>query len=142
MKPLKPLEAPGSAVIAIVDDDPDEVLLAHRLFKKSALKNELLTFNHGEDFLGYLDNAARQPERIPAVVLMDVRMPDMNGFEVVRRMQEIGPFEESPQVIMMSNSNDPADSAQAEQAGVYFQIKPDSCDEYIEFLNSLAPVEA
>lgn len=142
MNRSKPVQAPSSATIAIVDDDPDEVLLAHRLFKKSMLQNELLTFHHGEEFLSYLSEVAQRPECIPAMVIMDVRMPNMNGFEVVRRMRELGPYEDAPQVIMMSNSNDPADSVQAEQVGVQLQIKPDTCGEYIEFLNSLAPVEA
>lgn len=125
--------------IIMVDDDEMEFTIAERYLKKSKLKNKLLTFQGGQPFLDYMQGVKSGEHRIPALVLLDVRMPAMNGFETLRRLRADPAFEDVPIMMMFSNSDLENDVELASELGAdYYQVKPQSGDEYVAFLNSLA----
>jgi two-component system response regulator len=106
--------------------------------EKSKLKNPLISFNSGPDFLKYLESVKKGIKPIPALVLLDLRMPLMDGFQVLSEVREVPMFDEIPIMIIFSNSNDEADIKKAKELRANgYQIKPSGSEEYIRFFNSL-----
>lgn len=74
---------------------------------------------------------------MPALVLLDLNMPGMNGLDVLEATRKQPEFAELPVFCMLTSSSDPNDRQRAERAGVSgFFTKPDDLQAYIEFFNS------
>ena len=79
----------GSApAILIVDDSSDDVLLLKRAFKKTGVANPIHCVKSGREAIAYLKGVAPFEDRgknpIPSVILLDLQMPDGDGFEVLQ----------------------------------------------------------
>ncbi len=76
--------------ILLVEDNPDDVELTLRALKKANILNEVVLARDGAEALDYLlgtdDDTAEQP-RPPAIVLLDLKLPKIDGLEVLRRMR-------------------------------------------------------
>ena len=125
--------------IVVVDDeelDFESIARGHRL---SSLANPLRHFLDGQSFLDYLDAVKRGEATMPALVLMDVNMPGMDGFEVTATMRRDARFRDVPVVSMLSSSTDRRDLARADAAGAdAYLVKPFDPKVYVEFFSSLA----
>jgi len=130
--------ADTSRPIIMVDDAPLEYELVERAFSRSILQNPLMHFPKGEEFLTYLRTAYENNQVLPALILMDINMPEMTGFEVLKSMRGDSRFKKIPTVLMMSSSTDPQDVERSVEAGAdgYF-VKRYKPSEYTEFFNSL-----
>lgn len=77
--------------ILLVEDNPDDVTLTLRAFKKNNILNEVVVANDGLEALDYLFGtgkyAGRDTSIMPAIVLLDLKMPKLGGMEVLRRMR-------------------------------------------------------
>ncbi len=72
--------------ILLVEDNPNDRILTQRAFKKSNLGNDLVTVNDGEEALHYLlgtDDVEPQP--LPILVLLDLKLPKVDGLEVLKK---------------------------------------------------------
>jgi two-component system, response regulator len=110
--------------LLIVDDDPDHLDLSRRLLEKANAKNPIVTLPGGTEAVAYLSEAcALRAEGLPAIVFLDIKMPAMDGFAVlrwIRRNKELADVK----VIMLSSSDDPNDAKRAADHGaVGFLIK-------------------
>ncbi|MFN3240721.1 MAG: response regulator [Planctomycetota bacterium] len=124
--------------LVFVDDDDVELMLIERYLRSSRVQNPLRTFSSGEALIEYLQAIAGQTDRYPSLVLLDVRMPTMDGFEVVEAVRAMPAFTELPMVVMFSNSDRPADRERADQVGADgYVVKPSDGAEYVRFLDSL-----
>ena len=128
-----------SCPIIMVDDAELEFELVQRSYGRSERENPLMYFSNGPDFLNYLRAAHDNNEVLPALILMDINMPEMTGFQVLEEMRADFRFEDIPTVLMLSSSNDPLDMERSVTAGAngYF-VKRYKPSEYTEFFNSLA----
>jgi CheY-like chemotaxis protein len=74
--------------ILIVDDSSDDVLLLKRAFKKTGVANPIHCVNSGHEAIAYLQGIApfedRNKHPLPSVILLDLQMPDGDGFEVLQ----------------------------------------------------------
>jgi CheY-like chemotaxis protein len=128
--------------LVFVDDDDVELMLIERYLRSSRVQNPLRTFSSGEALIEYLQAIAGQTDRYPSLVLLDVRMPTMDGFEVVEAVRAMPAFTELPMVVMFSNSDRPADRERADQVGADgYVVKPSDGAEYVRFLDSLVAGE-
>lgn len=124
--------------LVFIDDDPTELLLARKYLERSGLDVPMLEFTAGEDFLEHIDRAVAGEEPMPLVALVDVRMPSMNGFEVVEQLRSRGVAGPPPRVLMFSNSDDPADIDRAKRCGADdYVVKPDNGEAFVGLLQSL-----
>jgi two-component system response regulator len=118
--------------ILLVDDNPDDVTLTLRAFKKNNIKNKIIVANDGLAALDLLlppDDAT--PLR-PAIVLLDLNMPRMNGLEVLRRMRSDTLTQLLP-VIVLTTSNEDRDIAESYRFGANsFVRKPVTFQEFLE----------
>ena len=78
-------------IILLVEDNPDDIDLTLRAFKKNNILNEIIVVRDGAEAIDYLmglNNFAQRDRNImPALILLDLKLPKVNGLEVLRRLR-------------------------------------------------------
>ena len=124
----------------MVDDNAGDIVLARRCFDASRLRNPWLSFTSGKQLLDYLKTVKGGTSPMPAIVLLDLNMPVMNGFEVLATVRGDEFFRTLPIFCMLTSSSNPMEMERAQKLGASgFVTKPGNMNNYIEFFNSLAP---
>lgn len=97
-------------LILLVEDNPDDEALAIRALKKSNLANEIAVARDGVEALDFLfcegGYADRDPHDIPVVILLDLKLPKVDGLEVLKRIKSDERTRRLPVVIMTSSSEE------------------------------------
>jgi len=104
--------------IVLVDDDESHVLVAKRAIQRSQLEAEVHTVSTGGEALELLGLAAESApaERRVAVVMLDLGLPDMSGWDVLGRIRKHPRMRTLP-VVLVSSSNRPEDVDRGYEAG-------------------------
>ena len=89
-------------VILLVEDNPDDEKLAVRALKQGNIANEIVVARNGEEALNLLFNL----NPLPSVVLLDLKLPKIDGLEVLRRIRNHPTTRLLPVVILTSSSED------------------------------------
>lgn len=90
--------------ILLVEDNQNDRLLMRRAFGKANLVNELAEVNDGEAALTYLFGSEdRAPMPLPALVLLDLKLPKVDGIEVLRRIRSENRTQTLPVVVLTSS---------------------------------------
>lgn len=99
--------APHEITILMVDDDPEDVFLTEHAFKKGKLANDFRSVSNGQQMLDYLRNEGEyaDPDAFPRphIVLLDINMPVMNGFEALSEVRSDERIADVPVVIMTTS---------------------------------------
>jgi len=94
-------------VILLVEDNPDDAALTLRAFRKSNVLDQVVLARDGVEALDYLfatgSHAGRDPRAIPQLMLLDLKLPRMDGLEVLRRMRADERTRLVPVVILTSS---------------------------------------
>jgi len=97
-------------VILLVEDNPDDEALTLRALKKNNIKNEVVVAHDGAEALDYLfgtgKHAARNMDVLPQVVLLDLKLPKVEGLEVLRRVRADKRTKLLPVVILTSSNEE------------------------------------
>jgi len=97
-------------VVLLVEDNPDDVDLTLRAFRKSNLLNEVVVTKDGVEALDYLFGAGayagRDTSVPPQVVLLDLKLPRLNGLEVLRRLRADERTQLLPVVVLTTSSEE------------------------------------
>jgi len=127
-------------ILAAEDEETDRFILK-LAFERAHLPIPLLTVNDGAECLDYLNGVGQFANRtlhpLPALLLLDLKMPRMHGFEVLGWLATQPEFKDLPAVVLSSSSDD-SDIQKARQLGArdYF-VKPQSLDELVRILQQL-----
>lgn len=137
------MEAPAgrTAVILLVEDDPDDQELTKRAFRSSRLRNELRIVNDGEEALDYLYRRGcfRSPETSPrpSLILLDLNMPRLDGRAVLRRLKDDPALRRIPVVILTTSSLE-EDVLRSYELGVNSYVtKPDRMEGFFQAIRDL-----
>ena len=99
-----------SKTILLVEDNPSDVALTRRAFERSHVSNDVVVAEDGQEALDYLfctgAHASRDPTEMPAVVLLDLKLPKLDGFEVLRRLRADERTRRLPVVVLTSSSEE------------------------------------
>ncbi|MHB8881075.1 MAG: response regulator [Thermodesulfovibrionales bacterium] len=99
-----------SKIILLVEDNPDDVTLTLRALKKSNIMNEVIVVGNGVEAVDYLFGsgafAGRNTSIMPQVILLDLKMPKMDGLEVLHRIRADERTKLLPVVILTTSSED------------------------------------
>ncbi len=94
-------------VILLVEDNADDEALTLRAFEKCHITNQLVVVRDGQEALDYLFAAGKYAHRegcdLPAVILLDLKLPKLDGLEVLRRLRADPRTKLSPVVILTSS---------------------------------------
>lgn len=94
-------------VILLVEDNPDDVELTLRALSKNNITNEVVVVRDGVEALDYLFGAGKHSGRdasaVPAVILLDLKLPKVGGLEVLRRLRSDSRTRLVPVVILTSS---------------------------------------
>lgn len=100
------MSLPPPAVL-LVEDDPDDEELTLLELKRAQLQNPVNVARDGQEALDYLlGNGDRLPEPVPAVILLDLKLPRIGGLEVLRRVRAAERTRRAPVVILTSSRED------------------------------------
>ncbi len=96
--------------ILLVEDNADDEELTRRALKKNKIMNELIVARDGAEVLGYLlgdgDHAGHNKDSLPSVILLDLKLPKIDGIEVLRRLRENEKTAHVPVVILTSSEEE------------------------------------
>ena len=93
--------------ILLVEDNPDDEELVIRSLRKANIANEVAVARDGAEAIEYLYGAGRSPaDELPAVVLLDLKLPKIGGHEVLRRIRQEELTRRMPVVILTSSSEE------------------------------------
>ena len=128
-------------MILLVEDNADEELFVLRALKKNGIANRVSVVRDGEEALDFLfcanAHAGRDPNDMPQLVLLDIKLPKIDGLEVLRRIRAEKRTSLVP-VVMLTSSKEPEDRVKAYQAGANSYIrKPIDFSEFIESVGLL-----
>jgi len=97
-------------VILLVEDDPDDEALTLRALEKNHIKNEVVVARDGVEALNYLfatgAYAGRDTSVMPQVILLDLKLPKLDGLEVLRRIRADARTKLLPVVILTSSNEE------------------------------------
>ena len=118
----------GNQVILLVDDNPDDVALIKRAFERAGLRHHIQSLSSGMDAIGYLKGEPPYTFRVrnplPDLVLLDIKMPATDGFEVLRWIRQQKHFSDLC-VVMLTSSDEIRDVNLAYKLGATsFLVKP------------------
>ena len=128
-------------VILLVEDNPSDIGLTKRAFEKNRIQNKLVVAEDGQEALDYLFGAGayagRDTSEMPAVVLMDLKLPKVDGLEALRRIRAHDLTKRLPVVILTSSRED-QDVAMSYDLGANSYIrKPVDFQQFAEAVRTL-----
>ncbi len=129
-------------VILVADDDPDDVFLLSRAFLTAGLPHRVLHVRDGQEAISYLAGEQNYVDRfrfpLPALLVLDLKLPRRNGFDVVSWVREQEKFQDLP-IAVISSSEKPEDLQRAKQLGADdYRIKPAGLPGWVTIVKDLA----
>jgi CheY-like chemotaxis protein len=127
--------------ILLVEDTPDDAELTVMALKQSGLLNEVVIAEDGLEALDYLFGegryAGRDPMNAPALVLLDIKMPRLDGIEVLQRLRADRRTHLLP-IVMLTTSTEDVDLIRSYESGANAYVrKPVSLHEFHEAVRQL-----
>lgn len=124
--------------ILLVEDNPNDRLLTERAFKKSNLGNELVMVNDGEEALAYLFGTPdSEPQLLPVLMLLDLKLPKVDGLEVLERIRSDERTRLLP-VVILTSSKEQDDLIRSYKLGVNSYVrKPVDFNEFVGVVQQL-----
>jgi CheY-like chemotaxis protein len=126
--------------ILLVEDNPRDLELALIALEKSQLANEVIVHRDGAEALDYLMRRGAyegRPEGNPAVMLLDLKLPKVDGLEVLKAIRETPELRSIP-VVMLTSSNEEPDLQQAYAQGVNaYVVKPVEFKAFVSAISDL-----
>jgi CheY-like chemotaxis protein len=122
--------------ILLVEDNPMDVDLALRAFRRRRLTNPVEVARDGEEALGWIARWEKG-EAPPAVILLDLKLPRVDGLEVLRQLKAHPEFRSVP-VVVLTTSKESHDVKRAYELGVNsYIVKPVDFDKFVEVASQI-----
>ncbi len=130
-----------SKVVLLVEDSPDDVVLILRAFRKYNIMNEVVVASDGAEALDYLFGkgkyAGRDMSNSPEVVLLDLKLPKVDGLEVLQRLRADERTKHLP-VVILTSSNEERDLIKGYKLGANSYVqKPVEFTQFSEAVGRL-----
>jgi two-component system, response regulator len=127
--------------ILLIEDNPSDIELTKRAMVKGHIMNELIIVEDGQEALDFLmgtgKHAGRDLEELPALTLLDLKLPIIDGLEVLRRIRMMEHTRRLP-VVILTSSNEDTDLMTSYDFGVNSYIrKPVDFTQFVEAIQNL-----
>ncbi len=125
------------APILLVEDNPDDEDLTRRAFVRSNVANELDVVRDGQQALDYLFGNGTPAKPAPALILLDLKLPKVDGLEVLKRIRESSSTKLIPVVILTSSAEQTDLIAGYDTGANSYVRKPVDFDQFSESVRQL-----
>jgi CheY-like chemotaxis protein len=129
------------ATVLLAEDNEDDALLTEIAFKKARLANPLQVVKDGVEVIAYLKGDSRFSDRVrypfPMLLLLDLRMPKVNGFEVLSWLQAHPEITHLPVAVMTSSVDEPDMDRAYELGADSYLIKPPNAEALLALVQRL-----
>jgi CheY-like chemotaxis protein len=126
--------------ILLVEDNPNDVELTMSALQECRLANEVEIVNDGADALDYIYRRGQFANRgngLPGVILLDLKMPKVDGLEVLRQIKSDPALRRLP-IVMLTSSREEQDLVRSYDLGVNaFVVKPVDFAQFVEAIRNL-----
>lgn len=120
--------------ILLVEDNPDDEKLTLRALKQNNIANPVHVARDGQEAIDYLFNL---DNKLPALVLLDLRLPKVSGLDVLKRMRA-GPAQKLVPVVILTSSKEESDLIRGYSLGANSYVrKPVDFDQFSEAVRQL-----
>jgi CheY-like chemotaxis protein len=131
----------GETEILLVEDNPTDLELALRVFRKHDLANRIEVARDGAEALDFLfgegAHAGRGGLQIPKVILLDLKLPKIGGLEVLRRIKG-DPRTRTIPIVVLTSSQEEKDLVESYELGVNsYIVKPVDFDQFSDCLKQI-----
>jgi len=128
-------------IILVVEDNPDDEVLMLRALKKNGIANEIVVARDGVEALDYLfgegQYAGRDAANVPELILLDLKLPKVDGLDVLRRLREDERTKYVP-VVVLTTSSEQRDIVESYNLGANsFVTKPVDFQEFMDATRQL-----
>src|SRR5215470_14927925 len=129
---------PNHAPVLVAEDDPNDVFLLRRAFQKAGIFNSIVVAHNGQEAIDYLSAEGpyrnRSSHPFPALLFLDLKMPLVDGFDVLTWLNR-HTLERSLPVVILSSSNQERDIERAQRMGASdYCVKPQQFEELVEIV--------
>jgi CheY-like chemotaxis protein len=126
--------------ILLVEDNLEDIELTVAALKRNNVANEVVTARHGGEGLDYLYQRGKFKDRLPGlpvVVFLDLKMPKVDGLEVLRTVKN-DPVMKTLPIVMLTSSREEADLVKSYQLGVNaYVVKPVGFEQFTDAIRQL-----
>ncbi len=127
--------------VLLVEDDPNDIVLTRRAFRKAELPEPIAVAEDGEQAVAYLgatgEFADRRAHPLPDLVLLDLKLPRMSGLEVLAWLRKQPGLQRMP-VVVLTSSRETADVNRAYELGANsYLLKPVTFDSLAKIVSDL-----
>ena len=130
-----------SNTILLVEDNPDDIELTLLAFEQSQLQHQVVVVRDGAEALDYLFRtgayAGRYPTDLPRLILLDLKLPQIDGLTVLKRLRQNDLTRRLP-IVILTNSNEKPDLFNSYNLGCNSYIqKPVDYNQFLRVLNEI-----
>ena len=124
--------------ILLVEDNPNDLELAMHAFRKQHFANTIAVARDGQEALDYLFGGnGRSPGALPKVILLDLKLPRVDGLQVLRQIRAHPTLRHIP-VVILTSSREERDVVEGYDLGVNsYIVKPVDFDQFVEAVQTL-----
>ena len=127
--------------ILIVEDNPNDAEMALRALRKNNIANHVLVVTDGEEALDFIfgkgNFTSRQVSARPKLILLDLKLPKIDGLEVLKEIKN-NPVTKIIPVVMLTSSKEETDIVKSYELGVNsYIVKPVNFDKFVEAVREL-----
>jgi len=127
--------------ILFAEDDKNDIFLMRRAFDNAGFLNPLFVVHNGQQAIHYLegkgDYTPREKYPLPGLLLLDLKMPLMDGFDVLAWLRTQSQFDTLP-VVVLTSSKLETDVEKSRELGVYdYRVKPHSFEDLVRLLDDV-----
>ena len=127
--------------ILLAEDDKNDIFLMRRAFDRARYLNPLCIVQNGREVVDYLEGVGQFSQRekypLPGLLLMDLKMPLMDGFDVLAWLRAHPQFDTLP-VVVLTASKLEDDVHKSRELGVYdYRIKPHAFEDLVRLLDDV-----
>lgn len=131
----------GDKILLLVEDNPDDEALTLRALRKYNLANEVVVARDGQEALDYLfgdgEFSGRDTSQLPQVILLDLKLPKVDGLQVLERLRAHPQTRRVP-VVVLTSSNEESDLIRSYDLGANSYVrKPVDFEEFLEAARQL-----
>ena len=134
------MKANREVVILVAEDDAGHARLIEKNLTRAGLSNPIMRFDNGQAVLDFLFRRGEGPKRggeMPYLLLLDIRMPQVDGIEVLRQIKQDSELKKIP-VIILTTTDDPREVERCHAIGcASYIVKPVDYDKFAEAIKGL-----